>query len=126
MPNIKATQIKLVNIILLSIVTTAIFIGWLAACSSEPDNLDPLVKRGKVVYRNNCTACHAPDPTNDGGLGPAVDGSSLELLTARIVHGNYPEGYEPRKKTGIMVALPFLEPEIPALVAYLNQESFED
>ncbi len=126
MPNIKATQIELIKIILLSIVTTAIFVGGLAACSSEPDNVDPLVKRGKIVYQNNCIACHAPDPTIGGGLGPAVDGSSLELLTARIVHGNYPEGYKPRRKTGIMVALPFLEPEIPALVAYLNQKNFKD
>jgi mono/diheme cytochrome c family protein len=79
-----------------------------------------LLSRGKAVYDSNCIACHAPDPTREGGLGPAVAGASLELLTARVVDGNYPPGYTPKRDTRVMVALPFLEPELPALAAYLG------
>ena len=80
----------------------------------------PEAARGKVVYRNNCTACHAPDPNQEGGLGPSVAGSSLELLTAKVLLSEYPEGYTPKRDSRVMVALPFLEPELPALHAYLE------
>lgn len=119
----NAAQKILSNVISRAAVMAAMMLSGLAACSSEGKDTDPLVKRGKVVYQTNCTACHAPDPSLDGGMGPGVAGSSLELLTARIVRGEYPEGYAPKQKTGIMVALPFLEPELPALAAYLNQRS---
>ena len=39
-----------------------------------------LAKRGEHIYRVNCIACHHRDPTQDGGLGPAVAGSSYDLL----------------------------------------------
>ncbi len=92
---------------------------WTTACGPKEEGGDPLVARGKVVYQSNCMACHAPDPNLDGGLGPAVAGASLELLRARVVDGNYPPGYQPKRDTRVMVALPFLEPELPALAAYL-------
>lgn len=44
----------------------------LAACGSG-DGADALVKRGKVVFETNCTACHARDPRLDGPVGPAND-----------------------------------------------------
>ena len=79
-----------------------------------------LVALGRSTYMSNCIACHNPDPTMDGALGPAVSGSSFELLEARIVHGTYPEGYTPKRTSGNMVPLPFLADKIPALAAYLN------
>ena len=83
----------------------------------EPENL---VEKGRQAYLGNCIACHNPDPTVDGALGPAVDGSSLELLEARVLRAEYPEGYTPKRTTGSMLAMPFLEAQIPALAAYLE------
>ena len=79
-----------------------------------------LTERGRKVYSAQCIACHARNPAQDGSLGPSVLGSSRELLEARIVYGKYPEGYTPKKKTGVMPVLPHLKNEIDALHAYLN------
>jgi len=80
---------------------------------------DPLVARGKLVYGQACIACHNVDPTLDGPLGPAIAGSSLALVEARVLRAEYPDGYTPKRNTRAMVALPHLEPDVPALAAYL-------
>ena len=80
-----------------------------------------LVKEGLATYRTTCTACHNLDPALDGALGPAITGASLELLEARVVRGEYPPGYVPKRDTRAMVPLPHLEPKLPALYAFLNQ-----
>jgi len=94
-----------------------------AACSqSEPgDAQAALVKRGEQVYLSNCTACHARDPSEPGPVGPPIAGSSLELLQAKVLRNEYPPGYTPKRDTKGMIALPHLEPELPALAAYLAQ-----
>jgi len=83
-----------------------------------------LIKRGKTVYAAQCTACHNANPKAPGALGPAVSESSLELLQARILHGNFPPGYTPKTPQGRsqiqMPVMPFLEQDLPALYAYLN------
>jgi len=79
-----------------------------------------IIEAGRGVYMGNCTACHSIDATQDGALGPAVAGSSLELLQARIVRGDYPEGYTPKRPTRVMVALPHLELKLKDLAAYLQ------
>lgn len=100
--------------------TLALALALLAtSCSEQSGGEDPLVQRGRTVYLNHCTACHARDPALDGPVGPAVAGSSRELLEARVLHGTYPPGYEPKRPTQAMIPLPHLEPEIPALAAYL-------
>jgi mono/diheme cytochrome c family protein len=90
-----------------------------------PESLSPeeLIEAGRSVYNANCIACHGVDPSKDGALGPAVAGSSLSLLEARVLRAEYPEGYEPNRETRVMVALPHLEPRLPELAAYL--ESFD-
>ncbi|MBB83009.1 MAG: cytochrome C [Deltaproteobacteria bacterium] len=60
------------------------------------------------------------NPAIDGALGPAVAGSSLELLEARVMRGEYPPGYEPKRGSRVMIALPHLAPRIPELAAYLQ------
>src|SRR2546425_8247446 len=57
------------------------------ACGCGQPASDPLVERGRQVYLAQCTQCHNPDPSQDGALGPAVKGSSRELLEARILRG---------------------------------------
>ena len=81
---------------------------------------EELIEAGRVAYNANCIACHSLDPTQDGALGPAVAGSSLALLTTRVLRAEYPEGYTPKRKTRVMVALPHLEPQLNALAAYLD------
>jgi mono/diheme cytochrome c family protein len=78
------------------------------------------VAKGRRVYLSNCTACHNLDPSKKGSLGPAVSNSSRALIEARVVHGNYPPGYKPKMDTRLMVALPYLKKDVPALSAYLE------
>ena len=94
--------------------------GASAAVAVESRTPEELIAAGRSVYNANCIACHAMDPKIDGALGPAVAGSSLELLEARVVRGGYPEGYEPKRPSRVMVALPHLEPRLPELAAYLQ------
>jgi hypothetical protein len=60
------------------------------------------------------------DPAETGALGPAIKGSSRELLEARVIHAAYPPGYTPKRTTTTMVALPHLSGDIDALAAYLE------
>ncbi len=87
------------------------------ACADE--TADPAA-RGAQVYRASCVACHNPDPALEGVMGPAVTGASLELLEARVLRAEYPEGYSPRRETSLMQALPYLRGDLPALAAYLG------
>ncbi len=81
-----------------------------------------LAARGKRVYMANCIACHSQDPAIDGALGPAVAGSSRELVEARVLRAEYPEGYTPKRPSKVMIALPHLEGEIDALTAFLAKQ----
>ena len=78
-----------------------------------------LIARGRAVYVSNCSACHNPDPRLPGSLGPDVAGSSEELLEARLLRNSYPQGYTPKRDSGVMMALPYLKDDIGALAAYL-------
>src|SRR5262249_34328311 len=55
----------------------------LAGCSGQGGALSPEAERGRQVYAAQCTSCHSSDPAQNGPLGPAVKGSSRELLEAR-------------------------------------------
>lgn len=82
-----------------------------------------LVSRGERIYNVNCIACHHRDPSQDGGLGPPVAGSSRELIEARVMRGEYPPGYTPKADTRLMIPLPHLEPELDALAAFLESRA---
>ncbi len=90
------------------------------ACNKKDANADPKAMRGRVVFAANCIACHNANPSLDGTLGPAIKGSSLELLQARVLHGEYPPGYSPKRTTRIMQKLPLTEANVADLHAFLN------
>ena len=90
----------------------------LIGCGGE-ESTGPSAKRGRTVYQTSCIACHSMDPQKDGALGPSVAGSSRELLEARVLRGQYPDGYTPKWETELMVPLPHVEPFIDDLAAYL-------
>lgn len=100
-----------------------------AGAADEPSAEKPapshedLVKRGRSVYMSNCIACHNQNPAQDGALGPAIAGSSHELIEARVLRAEYPPGYTPKRDSKAMIALPHLAGEIDALTAYLNSGS---
>jgi mono/diheme cytochrome c family protein len=97
--------------------------GLLAsACSKEAEqsSRNPDWERGRAVYVANCVACHNNDPAKDGPIGPALKGSSQELLEFRVLRTEYPPGYKPKRDTKVMPTFPFLKTEIPYLTAYLQ------
>ena len=77
-------------------------------------------EKGKQVWLGQCIACHNPDPTRDGPVGPAVKGSSRDLLEARVVRAEYPAGYTPKRSTKVMPPRPDLASSVPDLAAYLH------
>jgi len=96
----------------------------LAACSKDSDDSAKSEKntdaaRGRAVYLANCVACHNNDPSRDGPIGPAIKGSSKELLEARVLSTSYPPGYRAKRPTKVMPQFPFLKDDIPHLAAYL-------
>ena len=94
-------------------------LGVLVSFACKPGG-DSAVERGKRAYAANCTACHNPDPTRDGTVGPAIAGSSLELVRARVLKAEYPPGYAPKRDSHLMPAQPFLASDVPDLAAYLG------
>ena len=78
-----------------------------------------LAETGRRAYVASCSACHDRDPKREGVLGPAIAGSSRELIEARVMRAAYPPGYEPKRDTNLMPAQPYLKQQIEPLAAYL-------
>ncbi len=79
-----------------------------------------LYSKGKGVYFSVCISCHNANPKLAGAVGPDVYGSSMELLTHRVLLGKYPEGYKPKRVGQQMPVFEDLKNDIPALHFYLN------
>jgi mono/diheme cytochrome c family protein len=97
-----------------------------SACSRDSDKSSGRLSdrdRGRAIFVANCVACHNSDPSKDGPIGPAIKGSSKELIMDRVLRGVYPPNYTPKRQTKIMPQFPFLEQEIPYLAAYLANDS---
>ena len=99
----------------LLLVALAVVVG---GCSDS--GLSPVAERGRQAYQANCIACHNADPAQPGAIGPALKGSPRELLEAKVLKGSYPPGYTPKRTTTVMVPIPAVTPEIPALAEYLR------
>ena len=103
-----------------------LFVLVLSGCGKKSDAPaktagDGNPRRGRAIYLSNCAACHNTDPSKDGPIGPAIKGSSRELIEARVLRASNPPGYTPKRKTTLMPAQPYLESSIPDLVTFLNQ-----
>jgi mono/diheme cytochrome c family protein len=92
---------------------------WVA-CGKSGAATKNAAASGQSIYMLHCTACHNPNPALDGSLGPALKGSALELLEARVLRGEYPPGYIPKRATHIMTQLPLTEEEVDSIHAFLN------
>ncbi len=123
-------MLRSLNLRLIAIAVTAgIFMSAVVACTKKSSEsagggevaaqLTP-AEKGKKIYMANCIACHNVNPKQDGGIGPANWGSSLELLQAKVIENKYPEGYTPKRPSKAMAPLPHLKDNIADLHAYLN------
>jgi len=92
------------------------------ACGKKAPPDDPKVVRGQVLFFANCISCHNGNPAFDGTLGPAIKGSALELVQARVLRGEYPPGYTPKRTTRIMQKLPLTEANVDDIHAFLNAQ----
>ena len=92
----------------------------LTACSEPSGPTGPSAERGRQLYLAQCIACHNSDPAVAGALGPPVKGSPRALLESKVLKGQYPAGYTPKRPTALMPAQPALEPEMGNLAAFLK------
>jgi mono/diheme cytochrome c family protein len=91
-----------------------------AACPPANPETDPAVTRGRQAYMGTCIACHNIDPKLDGAVGPAIKGSSRELIESKLLRGDYPAGYKPKRTTKVMPPQPALAQSIDDLAAFLK------
>lgn len=101
---------------MLKVLSGATLLLMLAGCAGQSDP----PTRGRRAYLARCAECHNRDPAKDGPLGPAVRGSSRELLEARILRASYPPGYTPKRPGAVMRPQPDLAASIPDLAAFLE------
>jgi mono/diheme cytochrome c family protein len=92
----------------------------MACGQGSQGELSPLAQEGRQVYLNVCIACHNGVPAQDGSVGPAIAGASRELIEAKVLRGEYPPGYTPKRPGGAaMPRFEYLADKIDALAAYL-------
>jgi mono/diheme cytochrome c family protein len=91
-----------------------------SACGEKKVVAETPETRGRRVYFTYCVVCHNADPRKDGSAGPAIAGSSRELLVARVLSQNYPPGYKPKRTTQTMPAYPQVKDRLSDLAAFLK------
>lgn len=101
------------------LVAMLIMAGGCGKKSNDSANDVASADRGRSIYLSNCAACHNPDPSKDGPVGPAIKGASRELIEARVLRATYPPGYTPKRRTSVMPAQPYLKSAIPHIAAFL-------
>ncbi len=107
----------------LSFILAVALLASVSGCKKEKQEAssEPPATRGRRLYLQYCIACHNGNPKEDGLVGPSNAGSSLELLRSKVLKGEYPQGYTPKRQTHAMIPIPTLkEDEIQAIHAYLN------
>jgi mono/diheme cytochrome c family protein len=107
------------------VLAVLLLVACTGATDPAPGPIEPYVgpgdvARGRQIYLASCTACHNADPSLAGPVGPALRGSSRELVEARVIRGAYPPEYTPKRSTSLMQALPQLKGNVDDLTAYLH------
>ena len=75
---------------------------------------------GQTRYQTVCIACHNTNPAEVGPIGPAIKGSSWELIFTKVTTGLYPLGYKPQRDTHIMPIFELTESDAKDLAEYLK------
>lgn len=91
-----------------------------SACKGPPEGQPSRYERGRQVFQANCMQCHG-DP-KVGSFGPPNYGSSLPLIRSKVLKGEYPDGYVPKKQTKMMPQFNLPDNDLLALYCYLNDK----
>lgn len=100
--------------------------GWDPNTAKASDPLEGLsdIERGQHIYLKVCIQCHNKDPNQVGSVGPQVVDAPLEVMTAKVMTGKYPDplpaGFIPKRSTKNMRALPQYQDEIPNIWAWVQ------
>ena len=86
------------------VLTGLLLFSQLQDASAQGDKA--LIDRGALLYKSNCIQCHNRDPNLKGSIGPEVVDAPLEVMTSKIMTGNYPAvlpaGFVPKRKSKAM------------------------
>ena len=66
----------------------------------------------------NLRLCAVLRELPDAATGPLI--LLRQTPEARVILGEYPEGYAPKRETRVMVPMPHLKAKLPELAAYLD------
>lgn len=82
------------------------------------------IEKGKRIYLTTCVQCHNRDPNVKGSIGPEVVDAPLEVMTAKVMTGRYPDvlpaGFVPKRKSKAMRPLPQFKNDVPSIHAYVQ------
>lgn len=82
------------------------------------------IDKGKRIWLTTCVQCHNRDPNVKGSIGPETVDAPLEIMTAKVMTGKYPDklpaGFVPKRKTKAMRPLPQFKNDIPSIHAYVQ------
>jgi mono/diheme cytochrome c family protein len=82
------------------------------------------IATGRRLYLSNCIQCHNRDPNIKGSIGPEMIDAPLDVMTAKVMTGKYPEklpdGFVPKRKSKAMRAIPKLKNDIPKIWAFVQ------
>lgn len=99
-------------------------LSLLVSCKKESSNTAATpFEGGRKIYNTYCIACHNINPTKDGGIGPAIWQSPRELIAAKVLRNQYPDGYKPKRDSKLMTTFPLSQEQIDQITAYLNADS---
>lgn len=81
------------------------------------------IEKGKRIWLTTCVQCHNRDPNVKGSIGPETVDAPIEVLSAKVITGKYPDplpaGFVPKRKTKAMRPLPQFKNDIKSIHAFI-------